>query len=72
MGGGSFFFVSLWRLLLRERPDIVVVTPPHLPGFMRYSATRLVMAALNIKLAEGQQIKPNGPEPLSLTIFEAN
>lgn len=30
------------------------------------------VAALNIKLAEGEQIKLNGPEPLSLTIFEAN
>ena len=30
------------------------------------------VAALNIKLAEGQQIKLNGPEELSLTIFEAN
>lgn len=30
------------------------------------------VAALNIKLAEGQQIKLNGPDPLSLTIFEAN
>ena len=29
------------------------------------------VAALNIKLAEGEQIKLNGPEPLSLTIFEA-
>jgi pyrimidine operon attenuation protein/uracil phosphoribosyltransferase len=30
------------------------------------------IAALTIKLAEGEQIKLNGPEPLSLTIFEAN
>ena len=30
------------------------------------------VAALNIKLAEGEQIKLNGPEPLSLIIFEAN
>ena len=30
------------------------------------------VAAMNIKLTEGQQIKLNGPDPLSLTIFEAN
>lgn len=30
------------------------------------------VTALNIKLAEGQQIKLNGPENLCLTIFEAN
>ncbi|WP_126452606.1 bifunctional pyr operon transcriptional regulator/uracil phosphoribosyltransferase PyrR [Sulfuriflexus mobilis] len=29
------------------------------------------VAALNIKLTEGEQIKLNGPDPLSLTIFEA-
>lgn len=30
------------------------------------------VSALNISLTDGQQIKLEGPEPLSLTIFEAN
>lgn len=30
------------------------------------------VSALDISLSDGQQIKLNGPEPLSLTIFEAN
>lgn len=43
-------FEGLWRILLKERPDIVVAPPVHTLSFAKYWHVRLVMSILRIKL----------------------
>jgi glycosyltransferase involved in cell wall biosynthesis len=43
-------FKGLWRVLWRDRPDIVVSPPVHVLGFAKYWNVRLVMFLLGIKL----------------------
>lgn len=40
---GGFFFRGLWKLLLEHKPDIVVTTEAHLPGFGFHFPTVWVM-----------------------------
>lgn len=47
---GSFFFKSLWLLMLKEKPDIIVTTEAHLRGFIHNAAALLTLKCMNIKL----------------------
>ena len=47
---GGFFFKSFWRLMLREKPDIIVATEAHLRGFICDPLTFLIRKFMNIKL----------------------
>ena len=48
--GGGAFLRSFWRVLIKERPDVLVITPPHCTGFMKNLAARIVRRIFNIKL----------------------
>jgi len=47
---GSFFFKSFWRVMLKEKPDIIVTTEAHLRGFICDPLTFLMRKFMNIKL----------------------
>lgn len=46
--GGGTFFRGFWRLLITERPDVLVVTDAHLRGLYRAPATRAVLRLLGV------------------------
>jgi glycosyltransferase involved in cell wall biosynthesis len=50
MGRGGLFFKGLWRLLLKERPDVVITTAAHIRGFLWNVPAFLVTRLLGIKL----------------------
>jgi glycosyltransferase involved in cell wall biosynthesis len=47
---GDLFLRNFWRILWRERPDIVVATPPHLRDFVFHVPTFLSMKLLGARL----------------------
>jgi glycosyltransferase involved in cell wall biosynthesis len=50
IGWNSFFFRLLWKLLLKERPDVIVASTPHLKGFLYNVPTFIVRMLLGIRL----------------------
>lgn len=46
----GMFFSGLWRVLLKERPDIIVTDPGHIMEFGHHRLTRWVRRVLGIKL----------------------
>jgi glycosyltransferase involved in cell wall biosynthesis len=48
--GGDLFLRGLWRQILKEKPDIVVTSLPHLKGFLAHVPTFLLMKAMRIRL----------------------
>ena len=47
---GGLAFAGLWRVLLKERPDVVVCTPPYLKQFLHSVPLHMVMRGLRIGL----------------------
>jgi glycosyltransferase involved in cell wall biosynthesis len=49
---GGFFFRGLWKVILRERPDVIVTSIAHIRGFRWNLPAWLLVRLLGIKLIE--------------------
>lgn len=50
MRKGGLFFRGLWRILIKERPDVVIASVAHIRGFLWNVPAFLVMRLMGIKL----------------------
>ena len=47
---GDLFFVGLWRVMLSERPDVIIAGIEHIRGFSGHKLTRLVRRFVGARL----------------------